>query len=296
MFDVFLRYPDFKAKAVTLSYDDGIEQDERLIDIFNRHNLKAAFNINTGLMAPEGTVYPTDQLHRRLPESKVRSIYNNGGHELALHSLHHKYMDELNECELIYEIAEDKKNLERLTGKIIRGFACPYGRSSEKVKKALEQLNVVYARGVGSTMSFALPRDLLEITPTCRHTDKNAEELIERFLSLSPLENYHDRHPWLFYMWGHAYEFERDDSWELIEKMCEQLGGRNDVWYATNIQVFSYIADYRRLIFSADGELVFNPTSTKMWLESDRELFTVEPGETKRVKRISTDKFVHMER
>ena len=35
MYDVFLRFPDYKTKAVTFSYDDGVEQDEKLIHIFN---------------------------------------------------------------------------------------------------------------------------------------------------------------------------------------------------------------------------------------------------------------------
>lgn len=42
MYDVFLRFPDYKTKAVTFSYDDGVEQDEKLIHIFNQNGLKAA--------------------------------------------------------------------------------------------------------------------------------------------------------------------------------------------------------------------------------------------------------------
>ena len=37
MYDVFLRFPDYKTKAVTFSYDDGVEQDEKLIHIFNQN-------------------------------------------------------------------------------------------------------------------------------------------------------------------------------------------------------------------------------------------------------------------
>ena len=34
-----------KNKAITFSYDDGVMQDIRLIEIFNKYNLKATFNI-----------------------------------------------------------------------------------------------------------------------------------------------------------------------------------------------------------------------------------------------------------
>ena len=46
-------------------------------------------------------------------------------------------------------------------------------------------------------------------------------------------------------MWGHAYEFERDHAWTLMETLAGMLGGHADIWYATNIEIFSYIADYR---------------------------------------------------
>ena len=37
-----------KMKAVTFSYDDGVMQDVRLIEILDKYNLKATFNLNAG--------------------------------------------------------------------------------------------------------------------------------------------------------------------------------------------------------------------------------------------------------
>ena len=145
-------------------------------------------------------------------------------------------------------------------------------------------------------MRFDLPQELLDITPTCRHSNEGLDGLIGQFLSDSPLDSYHDRHPWLFNMWGHAYEFERDHAWTLMETLAGMLGGHADIWYATNIEIFSYIADYRRLVYSADAGLVFNPTASMIWLESSWTLFTVAPGETKRVPRKPVREFVLEER
>lgn len=39
MSTAFMRFPQGRAKALTLSYDDGVEQDIRLIEILNRHGL-----------------------------------------------------------------------------------------------------------------------------------------------------------------------------------------------------------------------------------------------------------------
>ena len=42
-------FPGGKKKAFTLSYDDGITQDRRLIGILDRYRVKATFNLNSGL-------------------------------------------------------------------------------------------------------------------------------------------------------------------------------------------------------------------------------------------------------
>ena len=38
-----------KKKAVTFSYDDGVEQDRRLIALFNKYGMKATFNQKSGI-------------------------------------------------------------------------------------------------------------------------------------------------------------------------------------------------------------------------------------------------------
>ena len=44
--DIVCLYPNAKRKAFTLSYDDGITQDRRLVELFNRCKVKATFNLN----------------------------------------------------------------------------------------------------------------------------------------------------------------------------------------------------------------------------------------------------------
>ena len=40
-----------KKKAVTFSYDDGVTQDRRLVELLNRYGLKATFNLNSGIQS-----------------------------------------------------------------------------------------------------------------------------------------------------------------------------------------------------------------------------------------------------
>lgn len=70
---VYLRFPEGKLKALTLSYDDGVEQDERLIGILRAHGMRGTFNLNAGLYAPEGTVFRPGVISRRLLYGAGRS-------------------------------------------------------------------------------------------------------------------------------------------------------------------------------------------------------------------------------
>ena len=86
----------------------------------------------------------------------------------------------------------------------------------------------------------------------------------------------------LFYLWGHAYEFEAADNWQVIERFAGQMGGRDDIWYATNIQVYDYVTAGRRLLQSADGSRVYNPTDQTLWVQplGTTRTVCVQPGET----------------
>ena len=43
-----------KMKAITLSFDDGVTQDRRLIEILDRYGLKCTFNLNSGFLGQPG--------------------------------------------------------------------------------------------------------------------------------------------------------------------------------------------------------------------------------------------------
>ena len=46
----YLLYPNFKKKALTLSYDDGVVQDRRFMKILDNFGIKCTFNINSAFM------------------------------------------------------------------------------------------------------------------------------------------------------------------------------------------------------------------------------------------------------
>ena len=67
---------------------------------------------------------------------------------------------------------------------------------------------------------------------------------------------------------------------DLLCKICEKLSGNDDVWYATNGEIYEYVNAYKSLIYSADGTVVYNPTLLSVWFDVDKTLYRIEPGET----------------
>lgn len=276
--EIRMRFPQGKKKALTLSYDDGVEQDIHLIEIMKKNGLKGTFNLNSGLYKDEGTVYESGVIQRRMSKKEITELYKDSGMEVAVHGLTHPFLEKIPDNLCVAEIVKDRENLEKQFDVIVRGAAYPYGTYSDKVVEIMKMAGMAYARTTASTGNFDLPQDWFRLNPTCHHNNPALKELAADFVE----ERRRDRgYPLLFYLWGHSYEFEKDDNWEVIERFASYIGGRNDIWYATNIEVYDYVESYAKLVFSMDGERVYNPTCQKIYLEVDGKPCSISSGETK---------------
>lgn len=287
--NIYMRFPGGLAKAMTLSYDDQQRQDKRFVEILNKNGLKCTFNINSGYY---GNIADKDLPNGRMSLEEMREAYR--GHEVAVHSLTHPFLEQLPVSMVTEEVLGDRKNIERDFGGICRGMAYPYGTFNDTVVEALRACGIVYSRTIRATESFAIPRDWLRLDPTCHHANPRLFELFDRFFG-----NHNGRAPWLFYLWGHSFELDRNvpnNSWEHAEKFCERAGGHDDVWYATNIEIYDYIAAYKSLVWNANGTEVYNPTATDIWFAvdsaresvfhpSDKGTFCIHPGESLKLTR-----------
>lgn len=250
-----LYFPAFRQKALTFSYDDGVLQDKRLIELFVRYDLKATFNLNSGLLGRSSTHCGVDHSHFR-PE-EIKEVYR--GYEIAGHSLTHPDLTAISLKEQIRELAEDKLALERLCGFDVHGFAYPGGKYNAQLMDLLARIGFQYARAVEETESFELPKQFMNWQGTCRHTNPRLFELAQRFLREDGLK--------LFYVWGHSYEFDIYQDWSRMEEFCRMISERPEIWYASNREVMDYIRAYRSLVF-ADG-MVYNPSRTAVYLTID---------------------------
>lgn len=274
----FMRYPGGLGKALTFSYDDGVEQDINLIRILDKYGMKGTFNINSGEYAPEGHTYPKGQIHRRMSRTQCMEVYKNSGHEVAVHCLTHASLIELPRATIVQEVMQDRLNLEKDYGGIIRGCAYPFGTFNDQVVEVLRDCGILFARTVMSTHRFDIPQDWLRLPATCHHDDPMLMQLADKFANMkTPFGSQ------LFYVWGHSYEFEEKNNWQVIEDFCAKLAGKDDIWYATNSEVFAYLEAWRKLIPSADGLTLHNPTTTPLWLTTKGQVLCIAPGETKNI-------------
>ena len=269
---LYMRFPQGRSKCLTLSYDDGVINDRRLVGLLKSKGLKCTLNINSGCYEEkEFDDYKTT--HRRLPKEAAVALYKDSGFEIASHAVSHPFLEQLPTAQCTYEILQDRINHERDYGVTVRGFAYPYGTYSDSVIAALKACGMAYARTVWSSHSFDIPKDWLVLRPTCHHEDEKLPELTERFLN-EPAKSA----PKLFYLWGHSYEFDFHNNWEIIENFAEKTAGRDDIWYATNIEVYDYVQAYERLIFNAEVTAVSNPSAIPVWFELHGKIYCIEAG------------------
>ena len=278
----YVRFPGFKFKTLTLSYDDGVRQDKRLISIMQKHGLKATFNINGGLFEDkyEGVE------KGRMTKQEALDLYLSSDMEVAIHGYRHLSLGYVDTELALEDVITDRKTLETMFGRVIKGMAYANGSYNDEVVDLLKKSGMHYARTTISTEKFDLPTDWLRLPATCHHNSPRLMELAKEFAEQKAECYYwHWRNKLqMFYLWGHSFEFDNNDNWEVIEKFAEYIGGRDDIWYATNGEIFEYLQAAERLQFSIDGSFVKNPSSVDIYIDYIHKKRVIPAGKTIRIE------------
>lgn len=265
-------YKGGKPKALTFSYDDGEKQDIRLIELFNKYGLKGTFNLNSGLMSEK-----IDPNSSKVALEQIPEVYK--GHEVAVHAVNHPFLEKLHPTEIVTEILNDRKTLEKYTGYVVRGMAYPFGTYNSDVLRIIKDCGIKYSRGVGAHHRFTVSQKWLEMDTTCHQADERAFELAEQFVNGKLSNDWRTTEGWLFYIWGHSYEYRTEADWERMENLCKILANRDDVWYATNIELYDYIEAYRSLSFSVENDMVYNPSAFDIYMKHGGKTYVIPAGE-----------------
>ena len=267
-YEMFLRFPDFKTKTVTLSFDDGFIEDRKMIEILNKNGIKCTFNLNSGIIKG---------FDNKVQFEELKELYK--GHEVACHTYTHPHLNNLDLGEIAFQVIKDREILEEQMGCIVEGFAYPFGLiETEGMIECIKNCGIKYGRTTASSYKFDLPDDYLRWNPTCWQTDSKIFELAEEFFKPDDTENFWRIKPMVFYIGGHSYEFR--GNWERLEKICKTFGNKENIWYATNMEIIEYISAFKSLCRSVNGEIIHNPTNINIFVVVNGKNLLIEKGKT----------------
>lgn len=225
-----------KKKAITFSYDDGVVQDIRLIELLNKYGLKCTFNLNSELLSKKGTLIREGKriAHYKIHTEDVKHIYE--GHEVAVHTLTHPNLTQCDDKEIIRQVEADRLNLSELVEYEVVGMAYPCGgvNNDDRVAGIIKKnTGVKYSRTVTTNNCFDLQENLYRFNPTAYHLDfEKMMQLGREFVEFKPKE------PKVFYIWGHSYEMDYGaDYWVKLEEFFKLISNKEDIFYGTNKEV-----------------------------------------------------------
>lgn len=227
---------DGKMKAITFSYDDCTTQDVRLVKLLNKYGIKATFNVNSGLLGTANSLVREDKTiaHCKLRKEEIAEVYK--GHEVAAHTLTHPYLPSItDDNEIIKQVEDDRKALSEIMGYEVVGFAYAGGGKnySDHIAEVIKNnTGVKYCRTIECNGGFDIQEDLYTFKPTAFHIDfPKLKTLAKDFMDLKP------ETPKIFYIWGHSFEFDINDTWEEFEEFLRLISFKEDIFYGTNKEV-----------------------------------------------------------
>ena len=199
-------------KIFLISFDDGTIWDRRFVELLNKYNMKATFNLNSGL---EDFVWQYEErfpIRRQILADTV-DLYK--GHEVASHSLHHHWLNTLTPPQLSREVGDDCAAIKKLFCLQEIGFGVPFTVCSEREVNIIRKY-VRYIRLSEFSDSFAPPKDPYHIPIHALYNQPDIREKIAQFAESDlPLS--------LFVMAGHSYELEVLDHWEYMEQLLQYI-------------------------------------------------------------------------
>ena len=229
-------YPNGKKKAFNITYDDGVLQDERFVELLNQYGIKGTFSLNSQLMQEEFSwIHPSGMQVTRLSIERARHLYE--GHEVASHTLTHPYMHALSDEELYRQMKEDKENLEKIFDKEVKGFAVPFDYYDERIAECAKACGFSYARKSECTLSFSPCSDAYHWKTGIYHIDTNLTNYVADFLNT-------DEELAVCQIVGHSYDLDAENLWGTMELIFAAVSKCDDIWFCTNAELVDYLMYY----------------------------------------------------
>jgi len=232
---------------VTTSWDDGHPSDERLADLLSNYGIAATF-------------YVPDRNSEGRPVLDAAAIRRlTGRFEIGGHSIDHVVLHRLPTEEVARQIEGNKRWLEDVSGKAVRGFCYVRGRYNRAVTDIVRHAGFEYARttenlhtGIGNepyeiptTLQFYphtasdYVKMLLRGSPSLSRarlflSATGAGSMIERVRRLTDRARAGDGY---FHLWGHSWELDEFGLWGELETALAHLSSlSNSAEFVTNLE------------------------------------------------------------
>lgn len=217
----------------TMSWDDGSPYDLRLADLLLKYNLASTFYI------PKNNI-------EGIPVVTSKELTELSKHfEIGAHTIDHVRLNNLSHEEITSQIQQSKEWLEYEIGSPIYGFCYPGGGYNDYCIDAVKKAGFFYSRTV-ENFSNNIP-NLYEMPTTLQiFNHKNyilLSNIIKSKNSFVKFSNYHsvlssnkliNRLEYILehsinegfsylHFWGHSWEIERYDLWDLLEDFFKLL-------------------------------------------------------------------------
>lgn len=219
--------------CITTSWDDGHPLDLRLADLLHKHQIAATFYVprfaSTGVMGQRDL-------------ARLAS-----GFEIGAHTLHHVFLDRVDDAMARREIADSKTWVEQATGAPCAMFCPPAGKFRARHLDMTADAGFAGFRTV-ELLSLDRPRQVkrLRLLPTTLQVHphgwsayaRNAlrRRSVPNLLTLlrhgrcsgwtalaRVLLGAAERSGGVFHLWGHSWEIEQNQQWRSLEEILRLM-------------------------------------------------------------------------
>jgi len=240
----------------TTSWDDGSIYDIKLSKMLLKYNIKGTFYIPL----------KNEQIPKILSREEIKLISDT--FEIGGHTYNHTILTKVSLERAREEVKSCKNALEDIIGKEIQAFCFPRGKYTQSLAVLVKECGFTYARTVTPLrikkvvdIKRGLMHTSLQVYPHKHYTywisilKGNVEGLknyirvtnvIKDWFKLAKkLLEYSYETGAVFHLWGHSWEIEKYNLWEILEQFLKYVNKRNNVIFCTNTELWSMLNENR---------------------------------------------------
>ncbi|GHB96576.1 polysaccharide deacetylase family protein [Cerasicoccus arenae] len=212
-------------------WDDGVNDDIRLIEILRKHAAKASFNLNPQTHQAErkgGHSEKWGKTIQRLARSELAEVYT--GFTIANHSMSHPRPTEIPLEDWRSEVFDARKILQDWFQQPIHGFVYPYGDCDAATAEVVREAGHCYARTTKNATPCWVPKDPMFFHADCHFLNKEFWSLYEQAKASEC---------GVFYFWGHSYELCTEEEWAGMDDKIARISADPDSEWAELTDLFN---------------------------------------------------------